>query len=97
MALYIHHMNARYLTALVLSMPNSGLLRISEKTLRKKMFWKNERGKLFVQHVVNEIILKGKKEKLSVKNETREHENIGDNINKKELYELDTFSLEEKK
>ena len=47
-----------------------------------------------VQHTVDEIILQ-EKQKLSVKDET--HDNIDDEVDEDELYEIYKMSLDEKR
>ena len=60
----------------------------------RKCFGRQQETNSVTQHTVDEIILQ-KNEKLSVKYET--HDNIDDEVDEDELYELDKMSLDEKK
>ena len=89
MALYIHQMKVRNWVNLVLIMLNAGVLKTSGRSLQPINFRIKKNKNTIIQHPVYEIILKDK-EKINVKYRT--HDNIDDEVDRDELYELDIES-----
>ena len=75
---------------LVLSKLNAGLINTA---WNQENFGRYQENDAIAQHVVDEIIQQ-EKEKLSVKDET--HENIDDEVDEDDMYDIDKIILDEK-
>ena len=92
--LYIHHMHRGYNIILVLSITKVGLLRNKRRSLQSRNVLENTKRKMLWSNMQLVISSFKKKRKSSVEYEI--HDNIDNEVDEYDLYELDKTSLDEK-